>query len=84
MSLRLALINLKLNDYDNALSFALRLENTDLADKGIILSGQIYQYKLMDLEKALKQYMRILDEYPSSIYSEPVRYHIRNVGMVKS
>ena len=59
MSLRLALINLKLNDYDNALSFALRLENTELADKGIILSGQIYQYKLMDLEKALKQYMRI-------------------------
>ena len=84
MNLRLALINLKLNDYDNALSFALSLENTDLADKGIILSGQIYQYKLMDLEKALKQYMRILDEYPSSIYSEPIRYHIRNIGKVKS
>ena len=44
MNLRLALINLKLNDYDNALSFALSLENTDLADKGIILSGQIYQH----------------------------------------
>ena len=84
LNLRLALINLKLNDYDNALSFALRLENTDLADKGIILSGQIYQHKLMDLEKALKQYMRILDEYPLSIYSEPIRYHIRNIGMVKS
>ena len=84
MNLRLALINLKLNNYDNALSFALSLENTDLADKGIILSGQIYQHKLMDLEKALKQYMRILDEFPSSIYSEPIRYHIRNVGMVKS
>jgi len=84
MSLRLALINLKLNDYDNALSFALRLENTDLADKGIILSGQIYQYKLMNKEKALKQYMKILNEYPSSIYSEPVRYHIRNIEMVKS
>ena len=84
MNLRLALINLKLNNYDNALSFALNLENTDLADKGIILAGQIYQHKLMDLEKALKQYIRILDEYPSSIYSEPIRYHIRNVGMVKS
>ena len=84
MNLRLALINLKLNNYDNALSFAHSLEDTDLADKGIILSGQIYQHKLMDLEKALKQYMRILDEYPSSIYSEPLRYHIRNVGMVKS
>ena len=84
MNLRLALINLKLNDYDNALSFALSLENTDLVDKGIILSGQIYQHKLIDLEKALKQYMRILDEYPSSIYSEPIRYHIRNIGKVKS
>ena len=45
---------------------------------------QIYEKKIFDLDKALKQYMRILDEYPSSIFSEPIRYHIRDIKQLES
>ena len=75
---------MRLKDYDSALESALNLQNTDLADKGIILSGQIFEFNFNELEKALEKYMSILDEYPSSIYSEPIRYHIREIEKVES
>ena len=83
-NLRLSLLYYRLKDYDNALKFAFSLDKTEFADKGIILSGQIYENKILDIEKALVQYMRILDEYPSSIFSEPIRYHIRDIKQLES
>lgn len=84
VGLRLAILHFRLRDYDSALEYALDLSNTDLVDKGIILSGQIYEHNLKDPEKALGQYMKILDEHPSSIYSEPIRYHIRSLEQLES
>ena len=83
-NLRLSLLYYRLKDFDNALKFAFSLDKTEFADKGIILSGQIYENKILDIEKALVQYMRILDEYPSSIFSEPIRYHIRDIKQLES
>ena len=83
-NLRLSLLYYRLKDFDNALKFAFSLDKTEFADKGIILSGQIYENKFLDIEKALVQYMRILDEYPSSIFSEPIRYHIRDIKQFES
>ena len=83
-NLRLSLLHYRIKDYDNALQFAFSLDETKFADKGIILSGQIYEKKIFDLDKALEQYMRILDEYPSSIFSEPIRYHIRDIKQLES
>ena len=83
-NLRLSLLYYRLKDFDNALKFAFSLDKTEFADKGIILSGQIYENKILDIEKALVQYMRILDEYPSSIFSEPIRYHIRDIKQFES
>jgi tetratricopeptide (TPR) repeat protein len=83
-NLRLSLLYYRLKDYDNALKFGSLLQGTDLADKGVILSGQIYELKLSNSEKALEQYMRILDEYPSSIYLEPIRFHIREMKKIES
>ena len=83
-NLRLSLLYYRLKDFDNALKFAFSLDKTEFADKGIILSGQIYENKILDIEKALVQYMRILDEYPSSIFSEPIRYHIRAIKQLES
>ena len=42
-------------------------------------AGQIYEMKLFEVDNAIKQYMRIINEYPNSVYSEPIRYHIRNI-----
>ena len=83
-NLRLSLLYYRLKDYDNALEFGSLLQDTDLADKGIILAGQIYELKLSNSEKALELYMRILDEYPSSIYLEPIRFHIREMQKIES
>jgi len=84
VTLRLGLLHYRLNNYNKALQLALSLDGTEFNDKGIILAGQIYQMKLFHPEKALQQYMRILNEYPSSIYSEPVRYHIREIQKTES
>ena len=37
------------------------------------------KYSLKEIDNAIKQYMRIIDEYPNSVYSEPIRYHIRDI-----
>ena len=55
-----------------------------MEDRGIILAGQIYETKYLDVEKAMEQYMRILDEFPESIFSEPIRYHIRTLQQTES
>tara|TARA_Y100000590_G_scaffold470473_2_gene665480 strand:+ start:344 stop:2215 length:1872 start_codon:yes stop_codon:yes gene_type:complete len=82
--LRQALLLQRIQRYDDALLLAQSLEETKLADRGIILSGQIYELYIGEMEKALAAYMKILNEYPSSIFVEPVRYHIRKIQQAKS
>ena len=84
VNLRLSLLFYRLKSYENALELAQLLQDTDLADKGIILTGQIYELKLSKPEKALDYYMKILDQFPKSIFSEPIRYHIREMQIIKS
>jgi len=79
LSLRKALILLTIKQYDLALIEINRLEKSNLADKCIILSGQIYEQIFKDNEKALEYYMRIINNYSDSIYFEPIRYHIRKI-----
>ena len=82
--LRQALLFQRIQRYDDALLLAHSLEETKMADRGIILSGQIYELYMGEIEKALAAYMKILNEYPSSIFVEPVRYHIRKIQQEKS
>ena len=78
-ALRQALLLKKIQQYDAALKLALKLEKTWIADRSIILTGQIYELNLKDKEKAISKYMKILNEHKSSIYAEPIRYHIREL-----
>ena len=55
------------------------LKNSVYADRGIILTGQIYEYKLKKFNEAESQYLRIINEHPSSVFSEPIRFHIRRL-----
>ena len=82
--LRLAIVNFQLADYDAALHYAILLENTEFADKGIILNGQINEMQGMNIEICLEQYMRILNDFPFSIYREPIRYHVRKIQKMES
>ena len=82
--LRLAIVNFQLADYDAALHYASLLENTEFADRGIILNGQINEMQGMNIEICLEQYMRILNDFPFSIYREPIRYHVRKIQKTES
>jgi len=82
--LRRGLLHYRLKEYDKSLNLAYSLGGTPLEDRGIILAGQIYETKYFDVEKAMEQYMRILDEFPESIFSEPIRYHIRTLQKTES
>ncbi len=82
--LRLAVINFQLGNFANALDHASLIENTEFADKGIILSGQIYEIQGENKDRPLKQYMRILNDFTYSIYYEPIRYHVRKIQRAKS
>ena len=82
--LRLAIVNFQLADYDAALHYALLLENTEFEDEGIILNGQINEMQGMNIEICLEQYMRILNDFPFSIYREPIRYHVRKIQKTES
>ncbi len=83
-NLRLSLLYYRLKDYDMAIKVVKKLENTSFEDRGIILLGQIYEFCLNDLKKAKQQYMRIIEEHEQSIFSEPIRYHIRSINRDKS
>ena len=65
--------------YNEALSELNFLEGTIFADKGIIMSGQIYERFYNDSSKASEFYFRIINDYPESIFSEPIRYHLRKL-----
>ena len=82
--LRLAVLNFQLGNFANALEYALLLNNTEFADKGIILSGQIYEIQGENKDRTLEQYMRILNDFTHSIYYEPIRYHVRKIQKAES
>ena len=82
--LRQSLLHYRLKEYDEAISLALSLNDTHMADRGIILAGQIYETKFLDSDKAMAHYMRILDEFPNSIFVEPIRFHIRSMQKTES
>ena len=79
INLRASLLYYRLGRYEQSLKIAQGLENSIYADRGIILTGQIYEYDLKNFKKAESQYLRIINEHPSSVFSEPIRFHIRKL-----
>jgi len=83
ISLRRAIVLMRLKKFDQALSQVQSIENTIFADRSIIMSGQIYEQIYNNTQKALTYYMRIVNDYSDSIYSEPIRYHIRRLNNIE-
>jgi tetratricopeptide (TPR) repeat protein len=79
VTLREALTRLTLNQVTTALELAQTLTTTPLADKGLVLIGEIHEKKQDDPRRALDYYHQILEDYPGSLLAEPVRYHLREV-----
>ena len=83
ISLRRAIVLMRLKKFDQALIQVQSIENTIFADRSIIMSGQIYEQIYNNTQKALTYYMRIINDYSDSIYSEPIRYHIRRLNNIE-
>lgn len=83
ISLRRAIVLMRLKKFDQALNQIQSIEGTIFSDKSLILSGQIYEQIYNNNQKALEFYMRIIDEYSDSIYFEPIRYHIRELKNIE-
>ncbi len=79
ISLRKAIILKRLKRYDEALNQLNLLEGTMFSDRGIIMSGQIYERFFEDSSKAVEFYLRIINNHSNSIFSEPIRYHLRKL-----
>tara|TARA_B100001093_G_scaffold60766_1_gene51226 strand:- start:338 stop:2197 length:1860 start_codon:yes stop_codon:yes gene_type:complete len=79
ISLRRSIILIRLKKYDEALSQLGTLNGSIYSDRGIIMSGQIYEQFYGDPSKALEYYMQIINDYSDSIFSEPIRYHLRKI-----
>ena len=79
ISLRRSIILIRLKKYDEALRQLGTLNGSIYSDRGIIMSGQIYEQFYSDPSKALEYYMQIINDYSDSIFSEPIRYHLRKI-----
>ena len=79
LSLRRAIILTKLDKYNEALDILINLKNTIYSDRGEIMSGQIFEQIYGDNAVAMTHYMKVINNFPNSIFSEPIRYHIRRL-----
>jgi tetratricopeptide (TPR) repeat protein len=82
-TLRLALLLLESDQFEQALLTALSIENSHLKDRGLALAGEIEERLLGNQENALKLYHRILSECQNSLLVEPVRFHIRKLSKLQ-
>jgi len=77
--IRRAMLLIKQKNFDEALEILHSIINTSLGDKSIIMSGQIYEQAYNNPDKALEYYMTIINDYPDSIFFEPIRNHLRKI-----
>ena len=78
--LREALIRKTLNQIPDALLLAERLTQTQDADIGWVLYGEILEKSENKPQKALDYYYKVLEEFPASLLCEPLRFHMRELN----
>ena len=79
LCLRRTIVLTKLDKHNEALDLLKKLKNTIYSDRGEVMSGQIHEQIYSDKEIAMRHYMKVINEFPNSIFSEPIRYHIRRL-----
>ena len=77
---RKAKIDVILGSYADAISTFFSLQASPLADRATIMIGEIYDFYLNDKEEAVQWYLTVLEDYDSSLLTEPVRYRIREIS----
>ena len=78
--IRAAILFLKLNKIDLAINYLNDINSNSLKEKSVILLGQINEKNVLDNNSALNHYLKIINNYEDSIYSEIVRHHLRKLN----
>ncbi len=76
---RLAQINQHLENYQKSISLLESLENTNLESESIVLISEIIDKNLDEKIQAEKLYFQFLEDFPKSIYTEPIRFRLRQI-----
>lgn len=76
---RLAQINQHLENYQKSISLLKSLENTNLESESIVLISEIMDKNLDEKIQAEKLYFQFLEDFPKSIYTEPIRFRLRQI-----
>lgn len=69
-----------LGEYDVAVSTFLSLQDSPLGDRASIMIGEIYDRHLNNKQEAVEWYLLVLEDHPTSMLAEPVRYRIREIN----
>ena len=77
---RQAEIDLKIGNYDAAVSTFASLKDSPRGDRATVKIGEIYDHHLNDKQEAIRWYLAVLEDYSSSLLAEPVRYRIREIS----
>jgi TonB family protein len=63
----------------------LKTFNVEEIDKNILLLAELYLFRFMQPDSALRQYSRLLDNYPESLYAPQALYNLAYIyGEIKS
>jgi tetratricopeptide (TPR) repeat protein len=81
--LRVAEIDLAMDDYDSSINMLIKIEDEKekniYSDKALYLQGNIFQYGKKDSVKAIQIYEKLLAEFPNSIYLDDARSSINKL-----
>ena len=76
---RLAQINQQLKNYQKSIFLLKSLKNTNLESEAMVFVSEIMDKNLNKKNEAEKLYFQFLEEFPKSIYAEPIRFRLRQI-----
>lgn len=77
---REAIVRFSLNEPERALELTDQLSGTIFESHGLVLKGEIFERIYKDTKAALAHYHNLLESYPSSLLTEPIRRHVRQLN----
>ena len=76
---RRARLTVELGEYEKALEQLALIQTSSIGDLATVMTGEIYDRLLHNSDEAATWYFRVLEEYPESLLTEPVRYRLREI-----
>tara|TARA_B100000029_G_scaffold513085_1_gene611554 strand:- start:9670 stop:11604 length:1935 start_codon:yes stop_codon:yes gene_type:complete len=76
---RRAGLTLEFGDYKKSIELLNSIQTSSLGDLAVVMTAEIYDRFLHDREEAARWYFKVLEDFPTSLLVEPVRYRLREI-----